>query len=122
MRHVRLTADLRPWQPFANAGIRRLWRRVRALVRELVEGPTLAERLTAGPIPLDESLSIARQIAVALEQAHDKGIIHRDLKPQNVKAPMDGTIKVLDFDLAKAMASVTDWVRTLERVAPRSGR
>jgi Tol biopolymer transport system component len=79
---------------------------VRALVMELVEGPTLAERLTAGPIPLDESLSIARQIAVALEQAHDKGIIHRDLKPQNIKAPVDGTIKVLDFGLAKAMAPV----------------
>jgi len=79
---------------------------VRALVMELVDGPTLAERLTAGAIPLDQSLSIGRQIAVALEQAHDKGIIHRDLKPQNVKAPLDGTIKVLDFGLAKVMAPV----------------
>jgi len=75
----------------------------RALVMELVEGPTLAERLEAGPLPLDESLSFARQIAEALEEAHDKGIVHRDLKPQNVKASREGRIKVLDFGLAKAM-------------------
>jgi serine/threonine protein kinase len=75
----------------------------RALVMELVAGPTLAERLAAGAVPLAESLSIARQIALALEEAHDKGIIHRDLKPQNIKAPIDGTIKVLDFGLAKAI-------------------
>jgi eukaryotic-like serine/threonine-protein kinase len=77
---------------------------VRALVMGLVEGPTLAERLGAGPISLEESLSIARQIAEALEEAHAKGIVHRDLKPQNVKAPVGGTVKVLDFGLAKAMA------------------
>ena len=76
---------------------------VRALVMELVEGPTLAERLAAGPLPLEESLAIARQIAEALEEAHEKGIVHRDLKPQNVKAPVDGKVKVLDFGLAKAM-------------------
>ena len=76
---------------------------VRALVMELVEGPTLADRLKAGPLPLDECLSIARQIAEALEEAHEKGIVHRDLKPQNVKAPVDGKVKVLDFGLAKAM-------------------
>src|SRR5262245_22616932 len=75
----------------------------RALVMELVAGPTLAERLTAGAIPLADSLSIGRQIALALEEAHDKGIIHRDLKPQNIKAPVDGTIKVLDFGLAKVL-------------------
>jgi serine/threonine-protein kinase len=76
---------------------------VRALVMELVEGPTLADRLTHGRLPLDESLSIARQIAEALEAAHERGIVHRDLKPQNIKAPKDGKVKVLDFGLAKAM-------------------
>jgi Tol biopolymer transport system component len=74
-----------------------------ALVMELVEGPTLADRLAQGSLSMDESLSIARQIAEALEEAHEKGIIHRDLKPQNVKASTDGKVKVLDFGLAKAM-------------------
>jgi len=74
-----------------------------ALVMELVEGPTLAERLESGPIPLNESLLLARQIAEALEEAHEKGIIHRDLKPQNIKASVEGRVKVLDFGLAKAM-------------------
>jgi len=74
-----------------------------ALVMELVEGPTLAERLEQGVLPLGESLSLAKQIAEALEEAHEKGIIHRDLKPQNVKASREGKIKVLDFGLAKAM-------------------
>jgi serine/threonine-protein kinase len=68
-----------------------------ALVMELVEGPTLAERIQQGAIPLDESLEIARQIAEALEAAHEKGIVHRDLKPSNVKIKPDGTVKVLDF-------------------------
>ncbi len=75
----------------------------RALVMELVEGPTLAERLESGPLSLTESLSFAFQIAQALEEAHDKGIIHRDLKPQNIKASSEGKAKVLDFGLAKAM-------------------
>jgi len=74
-----------------------------ALVMELVEGPTLAERLEQGPLPIDESLSFARQIAEALEEAHEKGIVHRDLKPQNIKASREGKVKVLDFGLAKAM-------------------
>jgi len=74
-----------------------------ALVMELVEGPTLAERMESGSLPLDESLSLARQIAEALEEAHEKGIIHRDLKPQNIKASIEGRVKVLDFGLAKAM-------------------
>jgi len=75
----------------------------RALVMELVEGPTLADRLAQGPLSIEEVLSIARQIAEALEEAHEKGIVHRDLKPQNIKASMEGKVKVLDFGLAKAM-------------------
>jgi eukaryotic-like serine/threonine-protein kinase len=75
---------------------------VRALVMELVEGPTLADRLAHGAIATDEALSIARQIADALEAAHEAGIIHRDLKPANIKLRPDGTVKVLDFGLAKA--------------------
>ena len=78
---------------------------VRALVMELVEGPTLAERLDSGPLPLEECLLVARQIAEALEAAHEKGIVHRDLKPANVKLRPDGTVKVLDFGLAKAWES-----------------
>ena len=68
---------------------------------ELVDGPTLAERIAQGPIPLAEALPIAKQIAEALEAAHEQGIIHRDLKPANVKVREDGTVKVLDFGLAK---------------------
>jgi len=74
----------------------------RALVLELVEGPTLADRITQGPIPPDEALRMAMQIAEALEAAHEQGVIHRDLKPANVKVKPDGTVKVLDFGLAKA--------------------
>ena len=75
----------------------------RALVLELVEGPTLADRIAKGPIPLDEALPIAKQIAEALEAAHERGVIHRDLKPANVKVKADGMVKVLDFGLAKAL-------------------
>jgi len=78
-------------------------RYVRALVLELVEGPTLADRIARGPIALDEALAIARQIAEALEAAHEHGIVHRDLKPANIKVRDDGTVKVLDFGLAKAL-------------------
>jgi serine/threonine-protein kinase len=74
-----------------------------ALVMELVEGPTLADRIARGAIPLVEALPIARQIAEALEAAHEQGIIHRDLKPANIKVRPDGTVKVLDFGLAKAL-------------------
>jgi eukaryotic-like serine/threonine-protein kinase len=75
---------------------------VRALVMELVEGPTLADRLQRGALPLEDALPVARQIAEALEAAHEKGITHRDLKPANVKVTPDGMVKVLDFGLAKA--------------------
>ena len=91
---------------------------VKALVMELVDGPTLAERLEQGPLSFAESLSFALQIAQALEEAHDKGIVHRDLKPQNVKASSEGKAKVLDFGLAKAMdpgassASAADLARS----------
>jgi eukaryotic-like serine/threonine-protein kinase len=74
---------------------------VKALVMELVDGPTLADRIAEGPLRLDEALPIARQIAEALESAHERGIIHRDLKPANIKVREDGTVKVLDFGLAK---------------------
>jgi serine/threonine protein kinase len=87
---------------------------VKALVLELVEGPTLADRIAQGPIPLDEALPIARQIVEALETAHEQGVIHRDLKPANVKIRPDGSVKVLDFGLAKlaapAEAEPTSWV------------
>src|SRR5713226_1267090 len=74
---------------------------IRALVLELVEGPTLADRIAQGAIPLDEALPIARQIAEALEAAHEQGVIHRDLKPANIKLRPDGVVKVLDFGLAR---------------------
>ena len=80
---------------------------VAALVLELVEGPTLADRIAQGAIPLDEALPIARQIAEALEAAHEQGIVHRDLKPANIKLRFDGTVKVLDFGLAKAMEPIS---------------
>src|ERR1700730_16275091 len=80
--------------------------RTPALVMELVEGPTLADRIAKGALPLDEALTIAKQIAEALEAPHEQGIIHRDLKPANIKVRSDGTVKVLDFGLAKAMEPV----------------
>ena len=81
---------------------------VKALVLELVEGPTLADRIKQGPIPVDEALPIAKQIAEALEAAHEQGVIHRDLKPANIKVKADGTVKVLDFGLAKALDTRPD--------------
>jgi serine/threonine-protein kinase len=76
-----------------------------ALVLELVEGPTLADRIARGALPIEDAVAIARQIAEALEAAHEQGIVHRDLKPANVKLRVDGTVKVLDFGLAKALDS-----------------
>ena len=75
------------------------------LVMEYVDGPTLAERIRRGPIPLDEAIAIARQIAAALEAAHERNIVHRDLKPANIKLRPDGAVKVLDFGLAKALVA-----------------
>ena len=83
---------------------------------ELVEGPTLADRIAQGPIPLDEALPIAKQIAEALEAAHEQGIIHRDLKPANIKVRPDGTVKVLDFGLAKALEPAGDRRRHVAHV------
>src|SRR5206468_917762 len=75
----------------------------RCLILELVEGETLGERIHRGPIPLEESLQIAKQISDALEAAHEKGIVHRDLKPDNIKITPEGAVKVLDFGLAKVV-------------------
>jgi eukaryotic-like serine/threonine-protein kinase len=80
----------------------------RAIVMELVDGETLADRIARGPVPVDEALPLARQIAEALEAAHGAGVIHRDLKPANLKLRPDGTVKVLDFGLAKAVESGTE--------------
>jgi serine/threonine-protein kinase len=80
---------------------------MRVLVLELVDGPTLADRIAQGPIPIDEALPIAKQLAQALEAAHEQGVIHRDLKPANIKVRPDGAVKVLDFGLAKALETAT---------------
>jgi serine/threonine-protein kinase len=89
-----------------------------ALVMELVEGPTLADRIAQGAIPLDEALGIARQIAEALEAAHEQGIVHRDLKPANVKLRRDGTVKVLDFGLAKTTGTTAPTAHALVSASP----
>jgi serine/threonine protein kinase len=95
------------------------------LVMELIEGPTLAERIACGAIPLDEALGIAKQIAAALEAAHEKGIVHRDLKPGNIKIKPDGTVKVLDFGLAKvveaAAAASSEASPTISMAATQAG-
>ena len=88
-----------------------------ALVMELVEGDDLSQRIARGPVPIGEALSIATQIAHALEAAHDRGIIHRDLKPSNVKLRPDGTVKVLDFGLAKSLAPADTEVPTLTAIS-----
>jgi len=98
----------------------------RALVMQLVEGPTLADRIKAGPIPVDEAVRIARQIADGLEYAHERGIIHRDLKPANVKVTNDDAVKVLDFGLAKALESDPSSIDistspTISRMATQQG-
>ena len=85
----------------------------RALVLEFVEGPTLAERTARGPMPTSDVVALARQIALALDAAHQRGVVHRDLKPANIKVTFDGTVKVLDFGLAKAMTT-----NAADKVAP----
>ena len=97
---------------------------ITALVMELVEGEDLSQRIARGAIPIDEALPIAKQIADALEAAHEQGIIHRDLKPANIKVRADGTVKVLDFGLAKAMdpaagSSPERCIRRRSRCTPR---
>ena len=97
-----------------------------ALVMELVEGQTLAERIAAGAVPVEDALRIVKQITEALEYAHERGIIHRDLKPANVKIKPDGTVKVLDFGLAKALSddSITTDISsspTLTAAATKAG-
>lgn len=97
-----------------------------ALVMELVEGATLADRIRQGPLPIDEALRIARQITDALEYAHERGIVHRDLKPANVKVAADGTVKILDFGLAKALETGTPGAdpadaSTVSRLATEAG-
>ena len=99
---------------------------VRALVLELVEGPTLAERIAAGPVPLEEAIRIGIQMAQGLEAAHEKAIVHRDLKPANVKLTKDGDVKILDFGLAKALETESSAVEatnspTLTRAATHAG-
>jgi aminoglycoside phosphotransferase (APT) family kinase protein len=92
---------------------------VHALVLELVEGPTLADRLSTGPVPVDEAIAIALQIVEALDAAHDQGVVHRDLKPANIKIRPDGTVKVLDFGLARLVegSGASEGSRGTERVA-----
>ena len=95
---------------------------VHALVMELVEGDDLSQRIARGAIPLDEALPIAKQIAEALEAAHEQGIIHRDLKPANIKVRDDGTVKVLDFGLAKATGPDVELFAERCRCRRRSSR
>ena len=105
-REAQLLAALNHPNIAAIYGLERVTDGQAALVLELVEGPTLADRIAEGPIPLDEAVRIGRQIGSALEAAHEQGIIHRDLKPANIKVRPDGTVKVLDFGLAKALDPV----------------
>ncbi|WP_396627178.1 serine/threonine-protein kinase, partial [Luteitalea sp.] len=90
---------------------------VTGLAMELVEGDDLSDWIARGPIPIDDALPIARQIAEALEAAHEQGIVHRDLKPANVKVRSDGTVKVLDFGLAKALDATDSAQRAAEALA-----
>ena len=112
-REARLLASLNHPHIAAIYGFEKT-ARVQALILELVDGPTLGERLQRGPVPTLEALRLARQIADALEAAHERGIVHRDLKPQNIKVKPDGTVKVLDFGLARRATAEADSARTRE--------
>ena len=101
-REARLLAALNHPGIGAIYGVEEV-RLARCIVMELVPGETLAERIARGPMPLEEACDLSRQIAEALEAAHEKGVIHRDLKPANIKVTPDGKVKVLDLGLAKAM-------------------
>ena len=92
-----------------------------ALVMELVEGPTLADRIKQGTIPIDEVLPIAKQMCDALEYAHERGIVHRDLKPANVKVTRDDAVKILDFGLAKLVKPEADEGATVESEPTSAG-
>jgi eukaryotic-like serine/threonine-protein kinase len=108
----------------SSTGVSGFNRTLHALVLELVEGPTLADRLIHGPLSLDEALQVARQIAQALEAAHDKSVVHRDLKPANIKITPQGVVKVLDFGLAKATGgdgSVPDLTQSPTVTGTRAG-
>src|SRR5512139_2176184 len=105
-RLLRFTREAKTLASLNHPGIAQIFGvidRPAALVMECVEGEDLAQRVARGPLPMDEALPIARQISDALEAAHGQGIVHRDLKPANVKVRPDGTVKLLDFGLAKAM-------------------
>jgi len=92
-----------------------------ALILELIDGLTLADRIAEGPLPIPECLGLARQIAIALDAAHEKNIIHRDLKPANIKVTPDGTVKILDFGIAKAVNLDPHGATTIAAVDTRAG-
>ena len=115
-REARVLASLNHPHIGAIYGLEESGRARCALVLELVEGETLADRIARGPVPLKEALTIARQIADALDAAHEKGIVHRDLKPANIKITPDGVVKVLDFGLAQAYGAATR--RPASRASP----
>ena len=108
-REARTLAALNHPHIAAIHGVEKLEDSSVTLVMELVEGDDLNDRLEHSALPVDEAVAIARQIAAALEAAHAAGIVHRDLKPANVKLKPDGTVKVLDFGLAKALAPMVSW-------------
>ncbi len=116
-REARILASLNHPNIAAIYGLERR-NGIHALVLELVEGSTLAERITSGRITVPEALDTARQIAEALDTAHQRGIVHRDLKPANVKLNSAGTVKVLDFGLAKTIVAA-DAVATRSKTAAR---
>ena len=121
-REAEVLASLNHPHIAAHLRARRERRDAPRCVMELVEGEDLSQRIARGAIPLDEALPIAKQIADALEAAHEQGIIHRDLKPANIKVRADGTVKVLDFGLAKAMEPAAGSSVERDRTRRRSRR